>query len=217
MNVVKHTKYVWELVDFIPHNEIDYLLGMFDFHNPEVKDNFRNKNRANDTYVITDYTDIDQQAWDWVNNANRYYIKNNKWIYLNWEKTQLVEPSRDDDGTQWKGMNIVRMYNDNDSYAWHADHSPQNHAEFSYIIYLNDDFDGGETVFMNDELTVTPKKGTVLCFPVDHYHIHKGVKVTNGTKKIIWNCVFRNEIQVVAQQPYLTAVNVPRTSKACIW
>ena len=90
-------------------------------------------------------------------------------------------------------------------------------SRYASFLYLNDDFDGGDTRFMNDKLTVTPKKGTVLCFPVDHYHIHKGVKVSGGHKKILWNCVYRHEIEVIAKQSYLTAINAPRSSKRTIW
>lgn len=216
MNVIKHTKYVWELEDFISHKEIDYFLGMFEFYNPNVKESFRNKDRENDTYIATDHPEMDELGWKWINAANRYYVTNNQFTYYNWDKKPLFS-TVGNDTTMWRGQNVIRMYNENDSYEWHGDHSPQNHPEFSYIVYLNDDFDGGDTRFMNDKLSVTPKKGTVLCFPVDHYHIHKGVKVTGGIKKILWNCVYRHEIQMVARQPYLTAVNAPRSSKRCIW
>ena len=215
MNVIKHTKYIWELENFIPTEEIDYFLDMFAFYNPVLQTEFRSEERNNDTYEATDHPDLDNLAWKWINTANKYYVSNNDFIYYQWNKEPffLSDPKT---GVAWRGKNIIRMYNDDDSYNWHSDHSQSDHAEFSYIIYLNDDFDGGETRFMNDKLTVLPKKGTVLCFPVDHYHIHKGMKVT-GHKKILWNCVYRHEIQVVGNQPYLTATNAPRTSKRCIW
>ena len=213
MNVVKHTKYIWELENFVPDDEIDHFLGMFQFYDPSIIETFRNENRKNDTYVINDHPDLDSIGWKWVNAANEYYVKENQFIFYNWKKESFFTPG----GKLWKGENIIRMYNENDSYEWHGDQAPFNHAEFSYIIYLNDDFNGGETRFMNDKLTVTPKKGTVLCFPVDHYHIHKGVKVSGGHKKILWNCVYRHEIEMIAKPPYLTAINAPRSSKRCIW
>lgn len=212
MNVTKHTKYIWQIDNFLPDDEIDYFLNAVGFYNPTVKSDFRNDSRQNDTYDLTDVAELDGIAWNWVRQANQYYVSNNKFLFYNWEKDALFS-----DNTVWRGQNILRQYNDTDSYDWHADQSPANHAEFSYIIYLNDDFDGGETRFMNPRVSVKPTKGSVLCFPVDHYHIHKGVKVTNGTKKILWNCVYRNEIKVVAEQPYLTAINAPRSSTRCIW
>ena len=216
MNVVKRTKYIWELEDFISEDEIEYFLGMFQFYNPSVMEDFRNEVRANDTYVIDDYPDLSAMAWKWINAANEYYVKENSFIFYNRTK-DLMFAKGGSDKTEWQGVNIVRVYNDSDLYEWHGDQSITDHAEFSYIIYLNDDFNGGETRFMHDKISVTPKKGTVLCFPVDHYHLHKGVKVSGGHKKILWNCVYRHEIQIVNKQSYLTAINVPRSSKRCIW
>jgi len=212
MNVVQHTKYIWQLEDFIPHNEIDYFLGMFDFHNPGTLAGFRNKLRNNDTYLINEYQEMDEMGWKWVNAANSYYIKENSWIYHS-----MLSDKKEFDTMKWKGQNVIRMYNESDSYDWHCDQSPRNIAEFSYIIYLSDEFDGGETRFMHDKITVSPKKGTVLCFPVDHYHIHKGVKVSNGIKKILWNCVYRHEITVIDDNRYLRVTNTPRSSKRTIW
>jgi hypothetical protein len=217
MKVIKHSKYIWELEDFVPHSEIDYFLGMFDFYNPDLKEDFRNDLRQNDTYIATDYDDLDAMAWKWINAANKYYVDKNQWIYYNWHTEKLVNKNPNEPSMEWKGQNVIRIYNENDNYKWHGDHSPHNHSEFSYIVYLNDDFDGGRTLFLNEKIGVKPKKGTVLCFPVDHYHIHKGTKVTSGTKKILWNCVFRHEIQMTAKQSYLTATNIPRSSKRCIW
>ena len=211
MNVIQHTKYVWELENFIPDEQIDYFLGAFDFHNPPINSRFRNKVRANDTYDINEYQDLDNLAWKWINDSNRYYVFSNKWVYYNWNVNDLLN------NNTWKGRNIIRIYNEKDTYHWHGDQSPENLAEFSYIVYLNDDFEGGRTLFLNEKLAVSPKKGSVLCFPVDHYHIHKGTRVTSGAKKILWNCVYRHEIQMMGKQPYLTAVNAPRSSRRCIW
>ncbi len=77
MNVVKHTKYIWELEDFIPHNEIDYLLDMFDFHNPKLHADFRTKKRNNDTYIISDYPDLDAMAWKLENQVDMPDTKKN--------------------------------------------------------------------------------------------------------------------------------------------
>ena len=218
MNVIEHTKYIWEIEDFVPHSEIDNFLGMFEFYNPTLKDEFRHKkDRDNDTYVCTNYPELDATAWQWINRANEYYVKNNQWIFYKWLTDRLFVADKDDSGVMWRGQNVIRMYNENDSYDWHSDHSSANISEFSYILYLNDDFEGGKTRFLNDKLTVTPKKGNMLCFPVDHYHVHKGTRVTSGNKKILWNCLFRNELKMILDQPYLIAQNVPRSSKRFIW
>ena len=118
--------------------------------------------RANDTYNLTEVEELDNIAWDWIRKASQYYVVNNEFCYYKWNKLQLFS-----DGAVWSGQNILRQYNENDFYEWHGDQSPTNLSEFSYIIYLNDDFDGGDTKFLNDKIRVSPKKGSVLCFPVD--------------------------------------------------
>ena len=212
MNVIKHTKYIWELENFISDEDIDHFLGMVDFFNPVAKHNFRTEVRANDTYDLTEVEELDNIAWDWIRKASQYYVTENDFCFYKWDKLQLFS-----DSAVWSGQNILRQYNENDFYEWHGDQSPSNLSEFSFIIYLNDDFDGGDTKFMNDKIRVSPKKGSVLCFPVDHYHIHKGMKVSNGLKRIIWNCVYRDKITVQSSPPYATLTNVPRSTPRCIW
>ncbi|MEJ7625416.1 MAG: 2OG-Fe(II) oxygenase [Ferruginibacter sp.] len=52
---------------------------------------------------------------------------------------------------------------------------------YSLLIYLNDNFKGGETKFEN--LTVKPVHGSALIFP--HVLFHSGSIVTSGTKYIL--------------------------------
>ncbi len=53
---------------------------------------------------------------------------------------------------------------------------------FSFLIYLNDDFEGGETEFRK-LFTVTPKKGTALVFR--HRLRHEGKEVISGEKYVL--------------------------------
>lgn len=51
----------------------------------------------------------------------------------------------------------------------------------TFMVYLSDDFDGGETEF--ETLKISPKKGMALCFV--HELKHKGCKTTNGVKYVL--------------------------------
>ncbi|WP_103068225.1 2OG-Fe(II) oxygenase [Aquimarina sediminis] len=53
---------------------------------------------------------------------------------------------------------------------------------FSFLIYLNDDFEGGETYFEKG-ITVIPKQGDALVF----YHPlrHEGKPIVSGTKYVL--------------------------------
>lgn len=51
------------------------------------------------------------------------------------------------------------------------------------MIYLNDDFTGGETLFLKREKIIAPKAGTVLLFT--HNQWHAGLPVKEGCKYIL--------------------------------
>jgi len=54
-------------------------------------------------------------------------------------------------------------------------------SRITFMIYLNDDFEGGETKFNN--ATIKPQTGTALCFI--HEQKHEGCPVTEGAKYVL--------------------------------
>lgn len=52
----------------------------------------------------------------------------------------------------------------------------------SVVLYLNEDFKGGEIEFPFQNLTVTPKKGLALIFPSNFCYAHIAKPVIDGTK-----------------------------------
>lgn len=57
--------------------------------------------------------------------------------------------------------------------------------QVSVIVYLSDQFDGGETYFRRQSLTVTPVKSDAIVFPAGITHPHEALPVRNGSKQII--------------------------------
>ncbi len=57
-------------------------------------------------------------------------------------------------------------------------------SRYTLLIYLNDNFENGETVFYDDYLKekeiITPEKGMALVFDIDLWH--KANKIINGNK-----------------------------------
>lgn len=54
-------------------------------------------------------------------------------------------------------------------------------SRITFMIYLNDDFEGGETTF--DDISIKPKTGAALCFI--HEQKHEGSPVLSGIKYVI--------------------------------
>tara|TARA_B100001057_G_scaffold302964_1_gene303185 strand:- start:501 stop:1052 length:552 start_codon:yes stop_codon:yes gene_type:complete len=74
-----------------------------------------------------------------------------------------------------------------DQFALHVDVQDHESAKryLAFLVYLNDDFKGGETTFPYNNLTVEPKTGTVLVFPPTWQYPHIGKPVKSGSSKYI--------------------------------
>ena len=83
----------------------------------------------------------------------------------------------------------IKCYNDtSDCFNTHVDVGDLSSSRrfLAFLFYLNDDFDGGNTVFKTPETTVIkPAKGNVLMFPPTWQYPHEGKPVEAGTKFIM--------------------------------
>lgn len=78
--------------------------------------------------------------------------------------------------------------NDNDEFKLHVDVNDGESSKryLSYLLYLNDVEEGGETTFgKNDELVIKPKAGNLLMFPPLWTYLHTGKKPISGNKYIL--------------------------------
>ena len=57
--------------------------------------------------------------------------------------------------------------------------------DISFVLWLNDDFEGGEFVFPDLNVRLTPKPGLLLCFPSTHEYLHGVMPVTKGERYAI--------------------------------
>jgi prolyl 4-hydroxylase len=56
-------------------------------------------------------------------------------------------------------------------------------SELTFMVYLNNDFTGGETAFLDFSVTVAPRTGTALLF--QHFTLHEGCTVESGLKYVL--------------------------------
>ncbi len=77
-------------------------------------------------------------------------------------------------------------YTPGQHFRWHLDgafmRSPRERSRWTFMVYLNDDFEGGGTDF-EDGVTVRPVTGAALVFA--HGLRHQGAEVTRGTKYVL--------------------------------
>ncbi len=56
-------------------------------------------------------------------------------------------------------------------------------SQLTLLFYLNEEFEGGETKFLDYEIAIAPKEGSLLLF--EHAILHEGCAVTAGTKYVL--------------------------------
>ena len=54
--------------------------------------------------------------------------------------------------------------------------------DLSTVLFLNDDFEGGDFVFPDLKIRVRPEPGMLICFPSTHEYVHGVEPVTEGTR-----------------------------------
>ena len=72
-------------------------------------------------------------------------------------------------------------------HIWHCEHNANEHninRILSWILYLNDVEEGGETEFLYQSLRFKPKTGTFILFPAHFTHTHRGNPPLSGVKYI---------------------------------
>ena len=56
-------------------------------------------------------------------------------------------------------------------------------SRLTFMVYLNDDFAGGSTNFLDLERRIEPRTGMALLF--QHFLLHEGSEVTSGVKYVV--------------------------------
>ena len=67
----------------------------------------------------------------------------------------------------------------------HADGDTSTGRSVSAIVYLNENYEGGEVEFVNFGIKIKPKPGMLLLFPSNYPYAHIAHPVTSGTKYAI--------------------------------
>jgi hypothetical protein len=83
-----------------------------------------------------------------------------------------------------EGYNLLR-YQTGEEYKSHYDGGIADQRSISPILYLNDDYEGGELEFTNFGLKIKPEAGSLFIFPSNFPYSHIAHPVTDGTKYAI--------------------------------
>ena len=100
---------------------------------------------------------------------NHYGTLRKRHVYSNFNKVQKTPP----------GGGYHVWHDELGESVQHSDRT------LVWMLYLNDDFEGGETEFLYQKKRVQPSPGTIVIWPAQWTHQHKGNMVLKGYKYIV--------------------------------
>jgi hypothetical protein len=205
MKLIKHTKYIYEYQNFVPENICDEIVSLVESSDisSEIWNNSRNQYRNNSKINLTGFINhvdrnrhaIDQNSFHNVRNADamahEIFTKANFQYLKDCPSLSFVMMRQNIQN--FGSYYVYRTYDEKDYYDWHVDYDENEENLLSYLWYLNDDFSGGKLMFLNDKFSIQPKKGSLICFPVGHWWVHKSSPLKSGKKKVVWTCFFKQK------------------------
>ena len=140
------------------------LDGKYDDSRTSSHLSLTNASKNNEEFRI-----INNKYFDLLFSATNYYT--NK--FINDEPYYFVE-----------GFNLLKYQTGQEQKA-HFDGGTESHRTISPILYLNDNYTGGEIEFVFHNVTIKPSPGMLVLFPASYAYSHIAHPVKTGTKYAI--------------------------------
>lgn len=171
MHITTHTPHIWSISNFFTSRECDDFIA-------------HSERRGYNEATIT--TDKGGKVMKTVRNNSRIIFMDEQLAADLWLKVKsYVQPIGNSVPVGLNEMFRYYKYEPGQAFKKHTDQSfIRNETEASYytlLIYLNDDFKGGDTRF--GDLAIKPEKGAALIFL--HSLEHSGSTVKQGVKYVL--------------------------------
>jgi hypothetical protein len=193
---------IFQLQYSIPDTLCDDIIIMYELENskyPGVTLGGVNKDIKDTTDFIIPKNDnkwkrIEKFLYEELSNGLKKYL-----IYLNeniFSNTTIKYDFFDKQDLQVETFMIQKYDMKKGKYLYHHDFSSDNnstrHRVITYIWYLNDIFEGGETEFWGGTYNVRPETGKLLLFPAQWSFPHRGKTPQSDNKYIITGWFYAN-------------------------
>jgi len=76
----------------------------------------------------------------------------------------------------------------------------------SLLLYLNDDFSGGELSFFAMNYVYRPRRGDLVFFPSDHRYAHRAHEVTEGRRYVVVSWASARGVPKVRTEPPVNSI-----------
>jgi predicted 2-oxoglutarate/Fe(II)-dependent dioxygenase YbiX len=173
MTLVKLEENIFKIPSFLSADECDQLIELSEsigFKEADIQ------------------TKVGRQLLANIRNNERVDYQSNEHAELYWQRLSNMKlPS-------FEGKSAIALspyfrfykYLPGQKFNMHKDgrqHVGGNETLFTFLIYLNEGCLGGETLFRQGNLKVSPEKGSAIIF--EHHLWHQGVEVESGIKLVL--------------------------------
>lgn len=177
-----------EIIDFFEKNQNKHdgiTLGGINKKVKDTKDLIIDKshNDWSEIYSLLE-TELNINLQKYLENVNKKYLKiNNNYDYEPINKKVEISKFMVQRYMQNEGKYIY--HND-----FHVDIENRSFRVLTYLFYLNDVDEGGETEFFGGEIKIIPKKGKLILFPASWTFPHCGKMPISSNKYIITGWIY---------------------------
>jgi len=116
----------------------------------------------------------------------------------------------------WYELPSLMRYQEGGYYLKHADNEhidPETgdwvkiiDRDLSFLIYLNDDYEGGELSFYNLNYRVRPRAGAAILFPSGRRYLHQAETVKQGVRYAIVSWASAQGVSKITDEPPVSAI-----------
>lgn len=183
MEKIVYTQDIFTINNFLSHDECSALI--------------RKSEEMGYEEATVDVGGGQQRMIKGVRNNERVLYKDELYAGLLWERLKEFAPEGKL-GENACGLNeLFRFYkySPGQRFKMHKDGSfirdPYEASQYTFLIYLNNEYEGGETIFASGE-TIRPQTGSALIF--HHPLRHEGALLETGVKYVLrTDIMYRNQ------------------------
>ena len=176
MNIKNYQNLIYEVQDFLDNIQYKSLLS---FVEENLKQNFNFKEERTEGYIsISKHDKGDFKAFDWNQDLIDSIEESIKSIFLN----QIIPDNLKIDSL--KSINDILIYPKNYFKGSHADNGSDENIKFGCVYYINDDYEGGEIIYPDINISIKPKANTLIIHQSNLIHYTNPIE-NDSIKKII--------------------------------
>jgi predicted 2-oxoglutarate/Fe(II)-dependent dioxygenase YbiX len=192
--------YVTLIPNCIPKELIHFYLSLHTNETSPALTGYSDNQKTNLDYRVTNWIPLPPPVIEnTINSVTEFY--NNQLVHKYKQPIKHIEPPQ---FLHYTTGGKYDVHNDSEDIVdGHLKRVCE--RDLSILIYLNDDYEGGELEFPDWGIKLKPKAGTVLCFPSYIEFSHKVHPVTKGERfnLVSWICTSER----IYDRPYESSTN----------